>query len=682
MTRAKPFSTTAIRRIISALHALTGKAAKQTRFFAKPVAIIALVFLLTAGASRAADSSTNADSMATALQTAHFAEPLVATAPTSSVEDQALVQALTSYARRAQPDDFGNIAAFLAKYPHSGWAPALLTNLGISYLHDGYFSRAIDAWRKAWAQGKSATDPRAKALVDRAVGELAWLYAALGQTKNLSELLAEIGHRPISGSATESVQAASEDLALVKKNPRHLFNCGPVALSSLMLALGADFGQVKFLQFYRAGPNGTSLAEVAKLADEAKFPYRLVFRKPGQPVPVPAIVHWKLGHFAAIVGEANGHYHVRDPEFPGSGLWVTPAALDSEASGYFLVPTAASHSAGWRSVSIAEAGRVWGKGATSSTRAGDAGDSNADGAGNGSASSGSNGGGPNVPNGGNNGNNNGNCGGMCGYNIKESSVSVTLSDTPVGYAPPIGPSAKVQITYNQREDSQPANFNFFNVSPKWTLNWLSYVTDDPHNPGANVSRYMAGGGAFYYTGYNSATGQFAAQDTDGSILVLASQTPITYQRQLSDGSVEIYAQSNGSASYPRSIFLSEVIDPQGNTLTLNYDNQERLVSLTDATGRQTTFTYGISVRPLLVTQLTDPFGRSANLAYDSSGRLISITDVIGLTSSFTYDANSLVNSMTTPMARQIFRIRRRARARPRASFRSPIRLAIANAKSG
>jgi hypothetical protein len=95
---------------------------------------------------------------------------------------------------------------------------------------------------------------------------------------------------------------------------------------------------------------------------------------------------------------------------------------------------------------------------------------------------------------------------MCSYNIGESTVSLTLSDTPVGYSPPIGPSAKTQISYNQRADSQPANFSFFNVSQKWTLNWLSYVTDDPTNPGASVSRYIAGGGAYYYSGYQGVHG--------------------------------------------------------------------------------------------------------------------------------------------------------------------------------
>jgi hypothetical protein len=28
-----------------------------------------------------------------------------------------------------------------------------------------------------------------------------------------------------------------------------------------------------------------------------------------------SIVHWKFGHFSALVGEANGRYHIEDPTF-------------------------------------------------------------------------------------------------------------------------------------------------------------------------------------------------------------------------------------------------------------------------------------------------------------------------------------------------------------------------------
>ena len=58
-------------------------------------------------------------------------------------------------------------------------------------------------------------------------------------------------------------------------------------------------------------------------------------------------------------------------------------------------------------------------------------------------------------------------------------MSVILTDTPVGYTPQKGPSARVTITYNQWEASQPAVFSYFNISPKWTFNWVDYIQDDP-----------------------------------------------------------------------------------------------------------------------------------------------------------------------------------------------------------
>jgi RHS repeat-associated protein len=608
------------------------KAPKRLISIAVSVGITTLLSLhgsCFAAPAGSADTTSNAASATEIIRAAHVAEPLVATAPTTFTEDFALAKALKAYEQRTNPDDFGSLTAFLSDYPNSPWSPAVLTNLGLAYLHNGYFSRALDAFRNAWREGKGATEPHARALVDRAVGELARLDSSLGHLEDLAILFGEIGDRPVSGPATETIQTSSEMLSLAEKDPRHLFLCGPQALASLLLAQGATSEKVNFLLRYRAGANGTNLAEVGRLADKANFPHRFVFREPGQRIPVPSIVHWKVGHFAAIVGEANGRYEVKDPAFPSEAVWVTPAALDAEASGYFLTSTEMPPEAGWREVHETEAATVWGKGPTTGTQAGGAGtqqDTQADG----------------------NGCGGGKNGGMCGYNIGESSVSVTLTDRPVGYSPPIGPSAKVTITYNQREDSQPANFNFFNVSPKWTLNFLSYVTDDPSNPGANVTRYLPGGGAYYYSGYQSSSGAFAAQNNDGSILVLTSQTPITYQRQLQDGSIEAYAQTDGSTGYPRKIFLSQIADPQGNVATLNYDSQLRLTSITDAVGRQTTFSYGLTLQPMLVTRITDPFGRSAALAYDSSGRLSSITDVLGLTSNFSYDSNSLVNALTTP----------------------------------
>jgi RHS repeat-associated protein len=551
-----------------------------------------------------------------------FAEPLVRTAPTAATEDQALSAALAAYAQRTNPDDVSSLTKFLTQYPYSGWAPALLTNLGLTYFHDGNFALAITAWQQAWALGKNASDPYAHALVDRAVGELARTYATFGQIDNLKALFVEIGKRPITGSATEAIQDAREELTFVQRDHKHPFNCGPVALKLLMLAQNPHDHKGDLLLFFPSGTNGTNLAELQQIGGKLGFATQMVVRKPGEPVPMPSIVHWKVGHFATVVGETNGRYHVEDPAFPGGSLWVTPAALDANASGYFLVPASTALRTGWSKVTSSTASHVWGRGDTNGVQPGDAGDPLASGGPNG------------CP--------------MCSYGIKAATVGLTLSDQPVGYTPPIGPAPKIVITYNQREDSQPANFSSYNVSQKWTLNWLTYITDDPINPGANVSRYLPGGGAYNYIGYNSTTGSFATDSSDNSILVLVSTNPVVYQRLLPNGSVDVYAASDGNTAFPRHIFLSQVIDPQGNALTLNYDGQMRLVSLSDATGRQTTFSYNVPAQPLLVSQVTDPFGRSATFKYDSAGRLISITDILGLTSSFTYDANSLVDAMTTP----------------------------------
>ena len=542
---------------------------------------------------------------------------------TNATEDAALKEAIERYKLREAPDDFRDITQFLARYPNSGWRVSLLTNLGLAYYHYGYFSRAISAWEEAWVAGRDASAPEAKALVDRAIGELARMHARLGHSERLSALFKEIGQRPISGAGTEAVVGAQEGLWMMQNEPGVAYLCGPMALRNLLLAKDPDVSRVRFISDYRSGPNGVSLAEVSQLARRANLDHRMVFRNPGQPIPVPSVIHWKVSHFAAVIGESGGRYHIKDPTF-GADLWLTRTAIDSEASGYFLVPAGRGVD-GMRTVTPDEASHVRGMGFTATNDDWATQESN-DKTKPDSCSS-----------------------GMCGYNINESVVSLTLKDTPVGYLPAKGPSAKISLTYNQREAGQPANFSYFNVGPKWTLNWLSYVQDDPTLPGATVTRYAAGGGYSKYQGYNPSTGAFLREiDTKSAAeLVYVASSPPAYRRSLADGGYELYTHSDGATRFPRRLFLTRIVDPAGNAVTLNYDGSARLLSLTDATGRVTTFNYQEPSKPFLVTRITDPFGRSASLAYDAAGRLVQITDVLGLTSGFGYDASGLVTSLHT-----------------------------------
>jgi RHS repeat-associated protein len=509
---------------------------------------------------------------------------------------------------------------------------ALLTNLGLSYYQQGYFSNAIDAWTKVWREYRGLSEPKTRALVDRSLGELVRMHARLGHQAQLKQLLAELGNRSLTGPATEALTGAREGLAIMQQEPEIAYLCGPMALKSLLKTERLPFQQFQFLDEVHSGTHGVSMSRLSELADKAQFPHRLILRRPDQPIPVPSIVHWKLSHFAAITGREGSRFHVEDPTF-GQDLWITEDAIDSEASGYFLVSTKLPENA-WRRVNRSEASKIVGMGYTSSNdaRATKPSDDRAI---------------ATCPA------NSGTCGcgkafGMCGYNIIEMVVSLNLTDTPVGYAPPKGPPVFVTLTYNQREASQPAAFAWSNVSPKWTTNWQTYIEDAPSAPGALVRRVVAGGGSVDYTGYSAATGAFSPEAADSAILVRTSADPITYERRLADGGREVYAQSNGATTQPRRIFLTEVIDRAGNAVSLQYDGLLRLLSLTDATGRVTTFSYEIPSQPLLITKITDPFGRFATLHYDDIGRLDSITDVIGITSQFTYDNANLVKALTTP----------------------------------
>lgn len=246
------------------------------------------------------------------------------------------------------------------------------------------------------------------------------------------------------------------------------------------------------------------------------------------------------------------------------------------------------------------------------------------------------------------------CQGMCSYNAHTSTVSLSLVDTPVGVGSTFGPSSFVRLNYSHRTNSQPASPNFFNVGPKWTLNVLSYVQDDPANPGKSVSRYISGGGSVDYESelgrYSSSTGYFPQEvKTQAKLLrVPATGTLTRYELQFPDGSVHKYEKLDGATTKPRRVFLSKIIDPQGNALTFNYDTQLRLTNITDAANRVTTFNYTHS-DPKLVTKITDPFGRFAELTY-TSGKLTSIKDVIGLESKLTYDTvdTSFIKTLKTP----------------------------------
>lgn len=237
--------------------------------------------------------------------------------------------------------------------------------------------------------------------------------------------------------------------------------------------------------------------------------------------------------------------------------------------------------------------------------------------------------------------------GMAQYNVHALAVSLNISDTPLLYRPAAGPPMAFSLSYNQREASDPATFSSTNFGRCWSSNWLAYVSDDPSKPSGDVQVRLAGGGSETHSGFSQTTASFTLHPQSRALL---KKTLTGYERQLPDGSKEIYGFGDGATAFPRRFFLTQKLDPQGRGFVLSYEQAGgvRLAAITDMFGRATRLSYENADDPLKPTKVVDPFGRCARFAYNTQRQLEAITDQIGLVSSFVYGAKDFIGSMTTP----------------------------------
>ena len=578
-------------------------------------------------------------------------------------ENAALGAALKAYAASRNPEDTTPLSGFLAAAPASPWRASLQLNIGLVSRSSGYFSRALAAWEDGWQVAKSVSSGREtsgqeKLIADRLFAELAQIHAWVGHQERLESLFAEIGDRRFRGATAEKVDQVRVGLAAMRSVPGESFKCGPFALERIKAAGNPAAALDATLLAVQTTPKGTSLLQLRDLAQQAGMSFQVARRIGHAQLITPAVVHWKLDHFGALLRSRNGGFEIQDSTFDGFNgkvLRVSEQAIDAEASGCFLVP-GGDLPPGWEPVTDTEAATIWGRGATGSF------DNDAYG--------------PDEPSAG------GGCPpmGMPGYTVNTANLSLRLQDTPLGYQPTVGPAVAFTLSYNQRESYQPAIPDYGNVGPNWTHNWhstlevteshasyteyvyMGYDTNPNNNIVAShflrtqrvvidysqpyVVAYLPGGGVQRFQLINYTTPP-----------ALRSQAILTrpqlglFKRVMPDGSSWSYQRVGSSTTR---YFLTSITDAAGNALRFGYDAQLRLVTATDATGRITRLTYGNASNPLLLTAVTDPFGRMASMGY-MDGLLTSIRDVQGLTSTIAYAAGTSVPvAMTTPYGTTTF----------------------------
>ena len=223
----------------------------------------------------------------------------------------------------------------------------------------------------------------------------------------------------------------------MQNTPEIAFRCGPLALDRIRTFENPALAGHSKIQESKSTPDGLSLTQVAELSSQLGMNYQMAFRQKGARLMFPAVVNWKVGHYAAIMRQENGRYLIQDPTFRND-VWMTDVALEAEASGYFLVPSGPLP-AGWRAVGEEEGNAIWGKGVTYGN------DPN-----------------PTTPD---DPKKDQQCSaqGMAVANVHLMVVSLNITDTPVGYRPPVGPPVSFTVTYNQRE-AKPTRSDWYRSS--------------------------------------------------------------------------------------------------------------------------------------------------------------------------------------------------------------------------
>ena len=217
------------------------------------------------------------------------------------------------------------------------------------------------------------------------------------------------------------------------------------------------------------------------------------------------------------------------------------------------------------------------------------------------------------------------------WSVNMVNMNLYLTDIPLWYDPPIGPSIRVQLSYNSQTPAGSGKpFGY-----KWTFNYNSYLDEDATSgvvtvlmPDGRQDVFTPDGG----TGYINEAGVFNA---------LTKIAANDFTLELLDGTV--YVHNRQSITTSSETLITEIRDAYREKLTLTYKiGTDQLEKITDALNRDTTFVDGNSDG--YIERVDDPFGRSAHFEF-TNGSLTKITDMGGYWAELTYDANSYIQTL-------------------------------------
>src|SRR5262249_49838724 len=155
-------------------------------------------------------------------------------------------------------------------------------------------------------------------------------------------VLAESKGRSLDGGPWQTrYNAASAAWRRMLDTPQETYRCGISALLEVVSALSSNSPALPFLRGEKPGSNGTSLADLVNISQKYDLNLLAVQADDEQDPVAPSLVHYQLGHFAALLQRDGNRYLVSDPVFR-KPRWVKKNVILAESSGRYLIPASLS----------------------------------------------------------------------------------------------------------------------------------------------------------------------------------------------------------------------------------------------------------------------------------------------------------------------------------------------------
>ena len=236
--------------------------------------------------------------------------------------------------------------------------------------------------------------------------------------------------------------------------------------------------------------------------------------------------------------------------------------------------------------------------------------------------------------------------GTPGVAVNQLSQNVFINDTPVWYDAAFGPAIDVTLSYNSHDAS---NYNSV-AGNKWSLNFGSHLVEAPAEQEGwmRVTLFAADGKQLIFE-FRDREGGVANYTSPRGVYDTLVRTNIsTYVLTSPEGDKSFYGVPPGVVGSTVPMLL-EQRDRWGHSLRIQYFQPRvsdvRIQSVTAADGKVMRFSYDNNGR---LVQVSDPFERQANFRYDDWGNLVECIDMAGYAFQYTYDDLVNVRQMNTP----------------------------------